>query len=54
VVLGTEVHEHQYPSPGQRFDLVLDKRLAPAVEPVKILEHEQGRLAPAVGMGETL
>src|SRR5206468_9387514 len=49
VVLGAEVKEQQTAVPGCGVDHVLEECLARAVEPVQILEEEDGRLAGTAG-----
>ena len=60
VVLGPEVHQEERPRAWHGVDVRRDEALAPAVDPVEVLDHEHGRLAPAArrheprGHGEEL
>jgi hypothetical protein len=47
VILWAKVQEHERPVARRDLDKVLDELLARAVEPVKIFEEENGRLAGA-------
>src|SRR6266542_3671403 len=52
VVLGAKVEQQQTAASGCSLDHVLEELLARAVEPVKILEEEDGWLPSAASMGE--
>ena len=47
VVLGAEVQEHERPVAGRDLDEVLDELLARPIEPVKVLEEDDGWLPGA-------
>jgi hypothetical protein len=54
VIFGAEVDHHERSCPSHRLDVVLQKRLAPAVPPVEIFEKKDCRLAPALRVGQAL